>query len=137
MRFIKAFAGIVLALSVTACAGQPKAVVQTPISFVSPIMYETFDCHQIGEEVKVLSGKLAAISGYSEEKINQPSAMIWPAGLRVEGTGSKKTELLKMRTQFEALERASEREKCSIQFMREPAGVDQKSAQTGWVTNLS
>ena len=137
MRFIKTAAVLLTVLSLAACAGQPKAVVQVqPVSFMSPIMYETFDCTQIGEEAKVLSSKISKASGVSQAKIGGQNFLIWPASLKLTGTGSQKTQFLKMKTQYEALERAAQREKCSIEFMRGTDG-DHKSAQSGWVTSLS
>lgn len=99
------------------CASEPQVTLPKP-SFMSPIMYETYDCEQIDQEAKVLTHQAENISGVKTEKLSENGVIVWPVSLLSHNHERQNQDLVMVRAKFEALEKASQREKCNFQFDR-------------------
>lgn len=130
------YSTILMILSVASlaigCAAQPKINApkqslsmskQDAIASLSPIMYETFDCPQIDKEAKNLTTKAESISGIKNKTAQKENVIVWPASLLIEDNKvennkdkNKQAQLMRIKVQFQALEKASVREKCQFQF---------------------
>ncbi len=135
MRFITLLLGLIIASIVTGCAGsssRPQLTAVQPASIsqlsLSPIMYETYDCSQISKEAKGLTLKAEKISGISGTKPTENGIIFWPVSILKQNVSQKNSDLQRIKVQFEALEKASIREKCGFQFRREIPIVTEKSA---------
>ncbi len=138
MRFVKVITGLFLAISLAGCAGGGH--VPQPVSYVSPIMYETLECSQVPEEARILIKQAQQVSGIAGIQSVDQSVIVWPIALTVgQGGANASAELGRIKYKFEALERAAARENCSVRFRRLPDAneVEQKSASSGWITKTS
>ncbi len=139
MHFVKIITGLLLVATLAGCAGGGAQVPQ-PVSYVSPILYETLECSQVADEARILTQQAQLVSGIAGEQALNKSVIVWPIALTAQRGGAKPSaELGRIKYKFEALEKAAARENCKFQFKRLPAAseVEQKSAQTGWITKLS
>ena len=110
-------------LSLSGCANDPKNI---SASYVSPIQYEGYTCPQIREEAARLSSKAAEITGVQQSKANGDAVamgvglvLFWPSLFFIKGDGSTATEVAHLKGQMDALEQASIKRKCNIQFQKE------------------
>lgn len=110
-------------LGLSGCANDPKNI---SASYVSPIQYEGYTCPQIREEAARLSSKAAEITGVQQSKANGDAVamgvglvLFWPSLFFIKGDGSTATEVAHLKGQMDALEQASIKRKCNIQFQKE------------------
>ncbi|MGH1349902.1 MAG: hypothetical protein ACRBBN_03725 [Methyloligellaceae bacterium] len=139
MHFVKVITGLLLAATLAGCAGGGAHVPQ-PVSYVSPILYETLECSQVADEARILTRQAQQVSGIASEQSVNSSVIVWPIALTAQRGGAEPSaELGQIKYRFEALERAAIRENCKVKFkrLRDANGVEQKSALSGWVTKLS
>ncbi len=93
---------------------------------VSPIMYEGHTCKQLAEEAQGVSARAAQVSGAQDAKRTNDQVatgvaivVFWPAAFFVGGDGQVAAELAQLKGQMVAIEQASIKKKCGIQFQRE------------------
>ena len=110
-------------IGLSGCANDPKNI---SASYVSPIQYEGYTCPQIREEAARLSSKAAEITGVQQSKANGDAVamgvglvLFWPSLFFIKGDGSTATEVAHLKGQMDALEQASIKRKCNIQFQKE------------------
>ena len=105
------------------CASSAKNIAP---SYVSPIIYQDYDCRQLAQEAQRVSESAARTAGVQDEKANSDAVatgvavvLFWPAAFFVSGgDGQTAAELAKLRGQKEAIEQASIKKKCDIRFER-------------------
>ncbi len=112
-----------VALLLADCASKSSEVTA---NYVSPIMYQSYDCQQLGMEAQSLSAKAAELSGAQDQKrtndqIATGAAIIifFPAAFFVGGDGQVAAQLAQMKGQMNAVEQASIQKRCGIQFQRQ------------------
>lgn len=132
MRFLHMFGVLSLACLGIGCAGDPQVEVPQT-TFVSPIMYETFGCEQISQEAKDLIAKTETLSGVKSEGTLDKNVITWPSALLTHAAKEQKASLSHIRNQFEALEKAAQREKCEFRFQKQVAQSQQDST---WITSI-
>lgn len=124
----------VLMLSVLAgCASGADDIAP---SYVSPVMYENFTCQQLAFEAQSISSRAAQAAGV-QNKARTTDAIVttvglvvfWPSLFFVKGDGAKAAELANLKGQMEAVEQASIRKNCGIQF-QESASEGSAPAKT-------
>lgn len=124
-----ALAGV---LTLAACA---KDASQVGATYVSPILYENYTCPQLADEAQRVSVRAQQAAGVQDEKAtNDKIAMgvgivvFWPAMLMTKGNDENTAELARLRGQMDAIEQASIKKRCGINFQRAPAASPQASA---------
>ncbi len=128
MRFNLRILCVFAVLLLPACAGRPVSQPK-PTAFLSPIMYETFDCQQIADEAKTLSAKYNVFSHDKSQKTENANLIIWPASVKQIENKEQDREFQSVKTKFEALKKASEREKCNLELRVENIADNDNSAK--------
>jgi hypothetical protein len=102
------------------CASSSDQVTAT---YVSPIQYESWKCNQLAEEAQRISRRAAIASGAQDQQrtndqIATAAAIVifWPAAFFVGGDRQTAAELARLKGEMEAIEQASIRKNCRIQF---------------------
>lgn len=116
---------VLLAAAVLAgCASRASDIAP---AYVSPLTYDDFSCAQLREEAtRVSSRAIAATGAQNQRAANDAVAtgvsliLFWPAVFLVRGDGAQATEVARLKGEMEAIEQASTRKNCGIEFSREP-----------------
>jgi hypothetical protein len=114
-----------LAAALGACASSSKEITA---QYVSPIQYQAYSCHQLGEEARVISSRAAQTAGAQDQKVTNDAiattvgiVVFWPALFMVKGDGATAYELGRLKGEMEAIERASIQKNCGIKFEKPKA----------------
>jgi uncharacterized protein YceK len=103
------------------CASSAKHIAP---SYVSPIIYQDYDCSQLAQEAQRVTSHARRAAGIQDEKSNNDAVatgvavvLFWPAAFFVSGgDGQTAAELAKLRGQKEAIEQAAIQKKCGTIF---------------------
>ena len=116
---------IILFGSVLLFGGCAKNASDVQTSYVSPILYENWTCQQLAEEATRISGRAAIAAGEQDRKATNDKVattvaviVFWPAAFLVGGDGANAAELGRLRGSMDAIEKASIRKRCGIEFQR-------------------
>jgi len=117
---------VVLGAALAGCASSSADITPT---YVSPMLYQSYNCQQLGLEAQSVSARAAALSGAQDSQrtkdtIATTAAVIifWPAAFFVGGDKQTAAELAQMKGQMVSIEQASIAKKCNIQFQGKPEG---------------
>jgi len=112
----------IAAISLCGCAKNSSEITA---SYVSPIPYEALACRQIADEAQRISSRAMITAGLQDQKASQDAALVavgavifWPALFALNGDGPQAAELSRLRGEMDALEQASARKRCGIDFQR-------------------
>ncbi|MDT3683471.1 MAG: hypothetical protein RO009_00310 [Pseudorhodoplanes sp.] len=107
--------------------GCAKSADQVGATYVSPILYENYTCPQLAEEAQRVSVRVSEMTGVQNQKAtNDAVAMtvglviVWPALFLLKGNDETTAELARLKGQMDAIEQASIKKRCGIQFHRAP-----------------
>jgi hypothetical protein len=99
-------------------------------AYVSPVMYQSYTCQQLGLEAQGISQRAATLSGAQDSQRTKDGlvtaaaiVVFWPAAFFVGGDKQTAAELANMKGQMVAIEQASIAKKCNIQFQGKPPGT--------------
>lgn len=116
----KGLALIAFGLLLAGCATPPKDIGST---YVSPIQYEPYTCEQLIQEGERVSARAASLTGEQQKKATKDAWMtgigvvlFWPTLFFIKGDGPQAAELSQVKGQMDALQQASIRKQCGIQF---------------------
>lgn len=117
MRWV-GLAAITAAL--TGCATYSEKIAPT---YVSPVLYDNLSCRQIAEEASRVSQRAAEAAGAQDSQANKDNVVtaaaiviFWPAAFFVGGDRQNASEVCRLKGEMNALEQASARKNCGIQF---------------------
>src|SRR5262245_37914758 len=112
-------------LALAACASASQDI---QASYVSPVMYQSYNCQQIAMEAQAVSTRAAQVAGVQDQQRTNDAiatgvaiVVFWPAAFLVGGNRQAAAELANLRGQMVALEQASIQKRCGIQFQQAPA----------------
>jgi hypothetical protein len=137
---LKSLGGFVLAVTLTGCASSSSQIAP---SYVSPIVYDNYNCNQLRQEAQRVASRAAVAAGVQDETATNDAivtgvaiVLFWPAAFLVSG-GNKANaaELARLRGHMDAIEQANIRKQCGIEFKRpkpkpRPDPVKLNDAQT-------
>jgi hypothetical protein len=110
-----------------ALAGCASASADITPTYVSPVIYQSYNCQQLALEAQGVSARAAALSGAQDsqrtkDQVATAAAVVifWPAAFLVGGDKQTAAELGQMKGQMVAIEQASIAKKCNIQFQGKP-----------------
>ena len=112
---------------VLAGCGPSLAGAEPKSTYVPPSAYLMYDCQQLGREARALSSRSATLAGMQQSvrtgdsSDNDSTVIPWPRAFSLIGDKDIADKLALMRGQMLAIEEASVRAQCSIQFQRPPA----------------
>lgn len=112
-----------MSLSLAACASGADDIAP---AYVSPIVYENYTCEQLAYEAQTVSARAAKAAGV-QNKAHTTDAVVttvglvvfWPSLFFLKGNGPQAAELASLKGQMEAVEQASIRKNCGIQFQKQ------------------
>jgi hypothetical protein len=117
---------VALCAALAGCASSSADI--TP-AYVSPVMYQSYNCQQLALEAQGVSTRAAALSGVQDSQRTKDQwttaaavVVFWPAAFFVQGDKQNAAELAQMKGQMVAIEQASIAKKCNIQFQGKPEG---------------
>lgn len=133
LRFSRQASLAVTLVMAAACASGADDIAP---SYVSPVMYENFTCQQLAYEAQSISTRAAQAAGV-QNRARTTDAVVttvglvvfWPSLFFLNGDGPKAAELANLKGQMEAVEQASIRKNCGIQFQK--SAPDGKAAAKG------
>lgn len=96
-------------------------------SYVSPIAYENYTCEQLAEEAQAVSVRAAEAAGLQNKARTNDAVMttvgvvvFWPTLFFIKGNGQQAAELARLKGQMDAIQTASIKKKCRIEFQKAP-----------------
>jgi hypothetical protein len=120
MRWGKLSVAAITAAQVGACATYADKIAP---SYVSPVLYENLTCRQLGEEATRVAQRAAQASGAQDAQANKDNVLtavtivvFWPAAFFVGGDRQNAAEVARLKGEMEAVEQASIKKNCGIQF---------------------
>ena len=105
-------------------ASSGSSLAEPRSTYVPPFPYLEFDCPQLVREARALSSRSAELAGLQQSdpivhgNENSSTTIRWPKVFSLVGDSSIADKLALMRGQMIAIEEASIRRQCSIQFQR-------------------
>jgi hypothetical protein len=126
---MRIFGIVALGAALAGCASASSDI--TP-AYISPVIYQQYDCQQLAQEAAAVSTRAASLSGVQDSKrtndgVATAAAIVifWPAAFFVGGDKQTAAELAQMKGQMVAIEQASIAKRCGIQFHGpRPPGTD-------------
>ena len=117
------FVTICMAAGMTsACATRSENIAA---SYVSPNSYSSYGCSQLRDEAARVSSRAIQVSGAQDQKATNDAiatgvavVLFWPALFLVKGEGASASEVSRLKGEMDAIEQASIRKRCGIQFRR-------------------
>lgn len=113
---------IILSVILTACASKSKDV---SASYVSPTLYQNLSCSQLASEAQAVSSRAATAAGVQDKAASNDAVrttvgvvLFWPAILFNNGDNAHTAELARLKGEMQAIEDASRRKKCGLQFKK-------------------
>jgi hypothetical protein len=104
-------------LVISACAKNPDKI---PAAYVSPALYQNYDCDQVREEIIRVSHRVDQVSGKQRSERTKDTVattvgviIFWPALFFLIGD-DKKDEIARLKGEYEALEIAAIQKKCTV-----------------------
>lgn len=114
----------VVAVAVSSCASKSTEITA---SYVSPVLYQNLTCQQLAEEARAVSSRAATAAGIQDKAASHDAAMttvgvvlFWPALFFNKGDGAQSAELARLKGEMQAIEDASRRKGCEMQFKKSP-----------------
>ncbi len=115
---------VILALILVGCAS--KAAEVTP-AYVSPMMYQSYNCQQLAAEAQRVSAAAAAASGTQDSQATKDAVattaaviIFWPAAFFVQGDKQNAAQLAQLMGEMDAIQQTSIQKQCGIQFQAAP-----------------
>jgi hypothetical protein len=111
---------------VATLVGDARSQAETKSTYVPPSAYLNYDCPQLVREARALSTRSAILAGVQQSartadaSDNDSTVILWPGAFSLVGDKDIADKLALMRGQMLAIEEASIRGQCSIQFQRPP-----------------
>jgi hypothetical protein len=116
---------LIAALALVGCASKSENIAA---AYVSPLTYESYSCRALQEEAARVSARAIAASGAQDSKASNDAVatgvgvvLFWPALFFIKGEGASASEVARLKGEMEAIEQASTRKRCGIEFRRTPA----------------
>ena len=126
--------GLCAAVALSGCAKKAESITA---AYVSPTPYMALSCEQLAEEAKVISSRAAAAAGVQDDKANKDAAVtavgmvvFWPALFFLGGDGASVAEVSRLKGEMQAIEDASRRKGCKLQFQAPPPPKKTAQADT-------
>ena len=106
-----------LAIELAGCATASKDITST---YVSPVMYQSYDCQQLAAETVRLQAHVNQLGGRLDQAASNDKAiaaagalLFWPALFALGGTKGQEVEYANLKGQADALQVATIEKKCT------------------------
>src|SRR3981081_7188 len=112
-----------------ALGGCASSSAEISAAYVSPVMYQQYNCQQLAMEAQAVTARAGVASGAQDQKRSNDGlataaagVIFWPAAFFVGGDGHTAAEAAQLKGQMVPIEQASIAKKCAIQFQGKPPG---------------
>ena len=89
------------------------------------MQYSSYTCPQLREEAARISSRAAAAMGQQDSKAAGDAlktgvalVLFWPAALMISGDGASAAEVSRLKGEMDAIESASIKKRCGIEFRK-------------------
>jgi hypothetical protein len=113
-----------VAIALGGCATASKDV---PISYVTPLQYQTYDCEQLGAETARIQNRLTQVGGSLDKAAENDKGItaagiiiFWPALFFLGGTKQQEAEYGRLKGEYEAIQQAAIQKKCEGVIAKPP-----------------
>lgn len=120
----RAIISIIVALTLVGCAS--KAAEITP-AYVSPMLYQSYNCQQLAAEAQRVSAAAAAATGVQDSQATKDTVattvgiiVFWPSLFFIGGDKQTAAQLAQLKGEMDAIQQASIQKQCGIQFQTAP-----------------
>lgn len=103
-----------------ACADKADTIAP---SYVSPMMYQSMNCRDLGEEAQQVSSRAAQAVATQDRKADNDAAataislvLFWPAAFFIRGDGQSAADVARLKGEMQAIEAANNAKRCGIRF---------------------
>lgn len=107
----------ILGLLLNACASSPDEI---DAQYVSPAQYNSYNCSQVEQELRLVSSRVQKVSGQQQEESNEDAVatgvgvvLFWPA-LFFLADDDREEELSRLKGEYNALEKAAIQKECAV-----------------------
>ena len=118
---------------VTGCATSPN---EMTASYVSPLIYQSFDCQQLVMESDRVSRRVQSMHAKLDEKESDDSAkmavgliLFWPALFFLDGDEDGAIEYKRLKGESEAIHQAAIAKKCDLKLLVPPMPKEVKKTE--------
>lgn len=126
---IKPWLVVLLATGLYACAHSSD---QIAAQYVSPIVYEDYDCRQISAEYERINRRVHQLAASIDKNARGDSiamgvglVLFWPALFFIDGDSPEAAEYARLKGEYEALEKVSIQKNCGLEFQElQPAETE-------------
>jgi hypothetical protein len=115
-------AAVVCLMVLGGCA---KRADKITASYVSPLIYDNYNCDQLAAEGARLSTNAAKLAGVQDKQATNDAVamgvglvLFWPSLFFIKGGKQTESELAQLRGQMNTLEQVSIAKQCGIQFQK-------------------
>ena len=122
-----------LTFIVTGCASSPHDMAA---SYVSPLIYQSFDCQQLVMESDRVSRRVQSMHAKLDEKESDDSAkmavgliLFWPALFFLDGDEDGAIEYKRLKGESEAIHQAAIARKCDLKLLVPPMPKEVKKTE--------
>ncbi len=122
-----------LTFLVTGCASSPN---EMTASYVSPLIYQSFDCQQLVMESDRVSRRVQSMHAKLDEKESDDSAkmaigliLFWPALFFLDGDEDGAIEYKRLMGESEAVHQAAVAKKCDLRLLAPPKPKEVKKTE--------
>ena len=122
-----------LTFLVTGCATSPN---EMTASYVSPLIYQNFDCQQLVMESDRVSRRVQSMHAKLDEKESDDSAkmavgliLFWPALFFLDGDEDGAIEYKRLKGESEAIHQAAIARKCDLKLLVPPMPKEVKKTE--------
>ena len=111
-------AALCAALTTAACASNPDKISAT---YVSPVIYSSYDCGQVKNELIRVSSRVSEVTGQQRSEATKDAwamgvglVVFWPALFFLAGGSDKKEELGRLKGEYDALQIVANEKRCGF-----------------------
>jgi hypothetical protein len=114
---------IVISLFMTSMTGCASSAKDVQAQYISPSIYDNYNCQQIGVEMSRLTSEISESAIKVDEQASEDSGtmalglvIFWPALFFIDGDGPEAQEYGRLKGEYDALEKASIQKECGYEF---------------------
>jgi hypothetical protein len=127
-----------LAIALAGCATASKDV---PITYVSPLQYQSHDCEQLAAEGNRIQTRVAQLGGRLDEAAANDQGIMavglilfWPALFALGGTKQQEAEYGRLKGEYDAVQQAAIQRRCDPLI---PVKVEAKESAASGIVETS
>lgn len=115
---------------------------QIAAQYVSPLVYENYDCRQISAEYERINRRVHQLAASIDKNARGDSiamgvglVLFWPALFFIDGDSPEAAEYARLKGEYEALEKVSIQKSCGLEFRElQPAPAEEEQPKPGHPT---